>query len=101
MARIYRAERPNSGINSNGFASLSIGVPGAIGARLAFPERTTLTVTGDAGFVMNSREIETALRIGAVLVILVWNDGRYRLIKRHQDLASAAIRRSNSAIPTW
>ena len=85
MARMYQAERPNTCIISNGFASMGIGLPGAIAARLAFPDRTALTVTGDAGFLMNSQEIETALRIGVAIIILVWNDSKYGLIKWHQD----------------
>ncbi len=84
MARMYQAEAPNTCIISNGFASMGIGVPGAIAAKLAFPDRTVLTVTGDAGFLMNSQEIETALRIGTPIVILVWNDSQYGLIKWHQ-----------------
>ena len=85
MARMYQAERPNTCIISNGFAAMGIGVPGAIAAKLAFPDRTALTVTGDAGFLMNSQEIETALRIGVAIIILVWNDSKYGLIKWHQD----------------
>jgi acetolactate synthase-1/2/3 large subunit len=85
MARMYQAERPNTCIISNGFASMGIGLPGAIAAKLAFPDKTAVTVTGDAGFMMNSQEIETALRIGAAVVILVWNDSKYGLIKWHQD----------------
>jgi acetolactate synthase-1/2/3 large subunit len=85
MARMYQAERPNTCIISNGFASMGIGLPGAIAAKLAYPDRTAVTVTGDAGFLMNSQEIETALRIGVAMVILVWNDSKYGLIKWHQD----------------
>ena len=85
MARMYQAERPNTCIISNGFAAMGIGLPGAIAAKLAFPDRTALTVTGDAGFLMNSQEIETALRIGVAIIILVWNDSKYGLIKWHQD----------------
>jgi acetolactate synthase-1/2/3 large subunit len=85
MARMYQAERPNTCIISNGFASMGIGLPGAIAAKLAFPGRTALTVSGDAGFLMNSQEIETALRIGVAIVVLVWNDSKYGLIKWHQD----------------
>jgi len=84
IARMYQAERPNTCIISNGFASMGIGVPGAIAAKLAHPERTALTVTGDAGFLMNGQEIETALRIGTPIVILVWTDSEYGLIKWHQ-----------------
>jgi acetolactate synthase-1/2/3 large subunit len=85
MARMYQAERPNTCIISNGFAAMGIGLPGAIAAKLAFPDRTAVTVTGDAGFLMNSQEIETALRIGVAIVVLVWNDSKYGLIKWHQD----------------
>lgn len=85
MARMYQAERPNTCIISNGFASMGIGLPGAIAAKLAYPDRTALTVTGDAGFLMNSQEMETALRIGVAIIILVWNDSKYGLIKWHQD----------------
>ena len=84
MARMFQAERPNTCIISNGFASMGIGVPGAVAARIAYPDRTALTVTGDAGFLMNSQEIETALRIGTPIVILVWTDSEYGLIKWHQ-----------------
>jgi acetolactate synthase-1/2/3 large subunit len=84
LARMYQAERPNTCIISNGFASMGIGVPGAIAAKIAYPNRTALTVTGDAGFLMNSQEIETALRIGTPIVILVWTDSEYGLIKWHQ-----------------
>ncbi|NNF95891.1 MAG: acetolactate synthase large subunit, partial [Halobacteria archaeon] len=84
MARMYQAERPNTCIISNGFASMGIGVPGAIAAKIAHPDRTALTVTGDAGFLMNGQEIETALRIGTPIIILVWNDNEYGLIKWHQ-----------------
>jgi len=84
MARMYRAERPNTCIISNGFASMGIAVPGAIAAKLAYPERKVVAVTGDAGFMMNSQEIETAIRVGTPFVILIWNDSEYGLITWHQ-----------------
>ena len=83
-ARLYQAERPNTCIISNGFASMGIGVPGAIAAKLAHPERTAVTITGDAGFLMNCQEIETALRIGTPIIILIWDDSEYGLIHWHQ-----------------
>ena len=84
VARMYQAERPNTCIISNGFASMGIGVPGALAAKLAFPDRSVVTVTGDGGFLMNSQEIETALRIGTPVVILIWTDSEYGLITWHQ-----------------
>jgi acetolactate synthase-1/2/3 large subunit len=84
MARMYRAEQPNTCIISNGFASMGIAVPGALAAKLAFPDRKVVAVTGDAGFLMNSQEIETALRARTPFVILIWNDSEYGLITWHQ-----------------
>ena len=85
IARLYRCERPNTCIISNGFASMGIGVPGAIAAKMAFPEKNVMTITGDAGFMMNSQEIETALRHEIAIVIMIWNDDAYGLIKWHQE----------------
>jgi acetolactate synthase-1/2/3 large subunit len=84
MSRMYRAERPNTCIISNGFAAMGIAVPGAIAAKLAFPNRKVVAVTGDAGFMMNSQEIETALRMKTAFVVLIWNDAEYGLITWHQ-----------------
>jgi acetolactate synthase-1/2/3 large subunit len=84
MARMFRCEHPNTCIISNGFASMGIAVPGAIAARLAYPQRRVMAVTGDAGFMMNSQEIETAIRLNIPLTVLIWNDGAYGLIEWKQ-----------------
>lgn len=84
MARMYQAERPNTCIISNGFAAMGIAVPGAIAARHVYPHRKVVAVTGDAGFMMNSQEIETALRLRTPVVILIWNDAAYGLIRWKQ-----------------
>jgi acetolactate synthase-1/2/3 large subunit len=84
MSRMYKAERPNTCIISNGFAAMGIAVPGAIAAKLAHPDRKVVAVTGDAGFMMNSQEIETALRMKTSFVVLIWNDSEYGLITWHQ-----------------
>ena len=84
MARMFRCELPNTCLISNGFASMGIAVPGAVAAKLAYPGRRVVAVTGDAGFMMNSQEIETALRLHLPLVILIWNDGGYGLIEWKQ-----------------
>lgn len=85
IARMYQAEAPNTCLISNGFASMGIGLPGAIAAKLVHPDRTVMTINGDAGFMMNSQEIETALRLDLALIIMIWNDSKYGLIKWHQD----------------
>ena len=84
MARMFRCEFPNTCLISNGFASMGIAVPGAIGAKLALPDRKVVAVTGDAGFLMNSQEIETALRLNTPFVVLIWNDNGYGLIEWKQ-----------------
>ncbi len=84
MSRMFRCELPNTCLISNGFASMGIAVPGAIGARLAYPDRGVVAVTGDAGFMMNSQEIETALRLKTPIVILIWSDSAYGLIEWKQ-----------------
>jgi len=63
---------------------MGIAVPGALAAKLAHPERKVIAVTGDAGFLMNSQEIETALRMRTPFVILIWSDAEYGLITWHQ-----------------
>lgn len=85
MARMFRCEHPNTCIISNGFASMGIAVPGAIAAKLAYPQRRVIAVTGDAGFMMNSQEIETAMRLKIAIVILIWNDASYGLIEWKQQ----------------
>ncbi|MEN3793765.1 acetolactate synthase large subunit [Fulvimarina sp. MAC3] len=84
MARMYRAEAPNTCIISNGFASMGISLPGAIAAKVAFPDRKAVAVSGDAAFMMNSQEIETALRMNLDIVVLIFNDSKYGLIEWHQ-----------------
>ena len=75
----------NTCVISNGFAAMGIGLPGAIAAKLAFPERNVVAATGDAGFLMNAQELETAVRLELALVVLVWNDNGYGLIEWHQE----------------
>ena len=85
MARMFPCSRPNTCIISNGFASMGIALPGAIAAKLACPQNHAIAVCGDAGFLMNCQEIETAMRLGLDIVILVFNDSKYGLIEWHQQ----------------
>lgn len=98
MARMFRAEQPNTCIISNGFASMGIALPGAIAAALTYPERQVVAVTGDAGFLMNVQELETAVRLNLNLVVLIWNDSGYGLIEwkqQHQFGRSAFVHFNN------
>lgn len=86
MARLYPTYQPNTCLISNGLSTMAFSFPGAIAAKLAFPERKVLAVTGDAGFLMNSQELETAIRERVPVVVLIWVDGAYGLIKWKMDL---------------
>ena len=86
MARMFPCETPNSCIISNGFAAMGIAVPGAIAAKLLYPQRRVVAVTGDGGFMMNSQELETAVRLKLPLVILIWRDNGYGVIRWKQQI---------------
>jgi len=84
IARLYLVHAPNTCIISNGFATMGIAVPGGIAAKLIYPERNIMTVSGDGGFLMNVQEIETAVRMGTPTVNLIWTDETFGLIEWHQ-----------------
>jgi acetolactate synthase I/II/III large subunit len=84
MARHYHCDRPNTCLISNGFAAMGIAIPGAVAAKLVYPDRKIVAVTGDGGFMMNSQELETALRVGTPFVTIIFNDGGYGLIEWKQ-----------------
>jgi acetolactate synthase-1/2/3 large subunit len=86
MARLYPTYAPNTCLISNGLSTMAWTVPGAIGAKIARPEAKVLVATGDGSFLMNSQEIETALRLRLPLVILIWVDDAYGLISWKMDL---------------
>jgi acetolactate synthase-1/2/3 large subunit len=86
MARLYRTYAPSTCLISNGLSTMAWTVPGAIGAKIARPDARVLVATGDGAFLMNSQEIETALRLGLAFVILIWVDDAYGLISWKMDL---------------
>ncbi len=86
MARLYPTYEPNTCLTSNGLSTMGFALPGAIGAKLAEPGRRVLAATGDGAFLMNSQEIETALRERVPLTVLIWEDQAYGLIKWKMDL---------------
>jgi acetolactate synthase-1/2/3 large subunit len=86
MARLFPTYEPNTCLISNGLSTMAFSVPGAIGAKLACPDRRVLAAVGDGAFLMNSQEIETALREHVAMTILIWQDDAYGLIKWKMDL---------------
>ena len=86
MARLYPTYEPNTCLISNGLSTMAFALPGAIGAKLAAPDRKVLAAVGDGAFLMNSQELETALRERIPLVVLIWQDDAYGLIGWKMDL---------------
>jgi acetolactate synthase I/II/III large subunit len=85
MARMFPCEVPNTCVISNGFASMGMALPGAIAAKLLFPVRRVVAVTGDGGFLMNVQELETAVRLQLPFVVLIWRDNGYGVIRWKQQ----------------
>jgi len=86
MARLYPTYERNTCLISNGLSTMAFALPGAMGAKLAKPGVKVLAVVGDGAFLMNSQEIETAVRERIPLVVLIWEDGGYGLIEWKMDL---------------
>ena len=84
FARYYRCRRPNTLLLDNALASMGAGLPAAIAARLVHPDRRSIAVVGDGGFMMNSQELETAVRLGLDLTVIVLRDNAYGMIKWKQ-----------------
>jgi acetolactate synthase I/II/III large subunit len=90
MARLYPTYECNTCLVSNGLSTMGFALPGALGVKLARPESKVLAVVGDGAFMMNSQEIETAVRERIPLVVLIWEDGGYGLIEWKMDLELGA-----------
>ena len=84
FARNYQAYSPNTVLLDNALASMGAGLPSAMAAKLVFPERKVVAICGDGGFMMNSQELETAVRLKQDLVVLILNDSAYGMIKWKQ-----------------
>jgi acetolactate synthase-1/2/3 large subunit len=85
FARLYKTYRPNTFLLDNALATMGAGLPAAIAAKMLKPDRNVIAVTGDGGFMMNSRELETALRLKVPVVVLVLNDNAFGFIKWEQQ----------------
>jgi acetolactate synthase-1/2/3 large subunit len=84
FARNYKAHSPNTVLLDNALATMGAGVPSAMAAHLVFPERKVTAICGDGGFMMNSQELETAVRLKMNLVVLVLRDDAYGMIRWKQ-----------------
>lgn len=95
IARQYQCHEPNTCLIPNGFCSMGFSLPGAVAASMVNPDKRILSISGDAGFMMNVQEMETAKRMNCNFVAMVWEDNAYGLIAwkqenefgKHTDLA--------------
>lgn len=95
VARYFQSHEPNTCLIPNGFCSMGFALPGAISASMVSPDRKVVAVCGDAGFLMNVQDMETARRYDSDIVVMVWVDNAYGLIEwkqqaefgRHVDLS--------------
>jgi len=84
FARNYPAHEPNTVLLDNALATMGAGLPSAMMASLLYPERKVIAICGDGGFMMNSQELETCVRLKLNIVVLVLNDGSYGMIRWKQ-----------------
>ena len=84
FARGYCAHKPNTVLLDNALASMGAGLPSAMASAMVYPNRKVVAVCGDGGFMMNSQELETAVRLGLNLTVLILNDNAYGMIRWKQ-----------------
>ena len=87
FARNYKAYHPHTVLLDNALATMGAGLPSAMMAAMLYPERRVMAICGDGGFMMNSQEMETAIRLGLNLVVTVLNDNSYGMIRWKQKSA--------------
>ncbi len=85
FARNYKCYQPNTLLLDNALATMGAGLASAMCAKLINPDKKVISVCGDGGFMMNSQEIETAVRLGLNLVVIILNDSGYGMIKWKQE----------------
>jgi acetolactate synthase-1/2/3 large subunit len=90
FARNYRTRVANTLLLDNALATMGAGLPSAMMASMLYPERRVLAVCGDGGFMMNSQEMETAVRLGLSLVVLIVQDDAYGMIRWKQGIDAFA-----------
>ncbi len=85
FSRNYKAHAPNTVLLDNALATMGAGLPSAMTASLIYPDRKVMAICGDGGFMMNSQELETAVRLGLNLVVVILRDDAYGMIKWKQE----------------
>ena len=84
FARNYPARQANTVLLDNALATMGAGLPSAMASAMVYPDRKVLAICGDGGFMMNSQEMETAVRLKLNITVLVLNDSSYGMIRWKQ-----------------
>jgi acetolactate synthase-1/2/3 large subunit len=84
FARNYPARQPNTVLLDNALATMGAGLPSAMASAMIYPDRKVMAICGDGGFMMNSQEMETAVRLGLNLTVLILRDDAYGMIRWKQ-----------------
>ena len=84
FARNYKAQKANTVLLDNALATMGAGLPSAMASAMVYPERKVMAICGDGGFMMNSQEMETAVRLGLNITVLILNDNSYGMIRWKQ-----------------
>lgn len=84
FARNYEARQQNTVLLDNALATMGAGLPSAMASAMVYPDRKIMAICGDGGFMMNSQEMETAVRLGLNLTVLILNDSSYGMIRWKQ-----------------
>ena len=84
ISKIYKTYQPNTCLIPNGFCSMGFAFPGAIAAKIVHPDRNVVAMCGDAGFLMNIQELETAVRLKLSVITVVWCDRDLGMISMKQ-----------------
>ena len=84
FARNYPARMQNTVLLDNALATMGAGLPSAMASAMVYPGRKVMAICGDGGFMMNSQEMETAVRLGLDLTVLILNDNSYGMIRWKQ-----------------
>ena len=84
ISKIYKTYQPNTCLIPNGFCSMGFAFPGAIAAKMVYPDRNVVAMCGDAGFLMNIQELETAVRLKISIITVVWCDCDLGMISMKQ-----------------
>jgi len=84
FARNYRAHMPNTVLLDNALATMGAGLPSAMASAMVYPDRKVMAICGDGGFMMNSQEMETAVRLKLNITVVILNDNSYGMIRWKQ-----------------